>query len=251
MRLAYQNQRILIAINADFQHLKHMTRGFPLHPQTAARPGMEMSKTGFLGFLKSRRIHESHHQHVTRSCSNHHCREQALPIKLRHECSPGLALDLFLSAHEHLLLQLHHMCRAKMRMVADDTFHCRPDRRSPSVRKGRRPRFRDHPPHEGLGEADRRGICRTATAEALYSFVTRAPGVSCSGRFRFWDDYSASSKTRAKHAITTRSAPARFNADTQAPLVAPLVRTSSTSRILPPFKLARCFALAMIAPTSA
>ena len=94
------------------------------------------------------------------------------------------------------------------------------------------------PCHEGSDEVIGRGPSPFCFRSVLKFRHEGARGFGL-GRFRLGaqDNHAcgkASSRTREKQAMTTRSAPARFNADTQASLVAPLVRTSSTNTIFAP-----------------
>jgi len=84
------------------------------------------------------------------------------------------------------------------------------------------------------------------------SFSQSARGFG-SGRFfvRHILRGQARSTTRAKQPTITRAAPARLSAETQASLVAPLVSTSSTSRMLRPFNPARRCGDTSIAPLRA
>jgi hypothetical protein len=86
------NQRILIAINQDLLHPKHMPRCFTLHPEAFARPGMKMRKASFPRLFQCLSIHKCHHQHIARVGMRHNRGQQAAFIEFGQEPSALLTL---------------------------------------------------------------------------------------------------------------------------------------------------------------
>ena len=95
------------------------------------------------------------------------------------------------------------------------------------------------------------GGCISAARQVRYNSSRGARDRKVPGVSVCIQTSSASSRTRAKQAIITVFAPARLSVPTQAALVAPLVRTSSTSRTSAPFTGVLHVSFTRIAPTRA
>jgi hypothetical protein len=127
-----QQQRILIAIYADFLNTKEMAGSFPLQPQFAARSRMKMRKTASSSFCQCLRIHECQHQHLPTRSIHSDGAYQALRVESRQKSAASLAVDHFGGTHgvkKSLsmfdfadMLHDNHMCETKSINPYDGTF---------------------------------------------------------------------------------------------------------------------------------